>query len=79
MSTPTSIDTAIRYNYDLTGPNADLAVKNGLADAVWYQSPVPRAAHNYFKRVLMHSTGRLFPDEKSYIPHSEYPKILNKG
>ena len=31
-----------RYNYSLTGPNAARAVEMGLAEAAWYQSPVPR-------------------------------------
>lgn len=36
-------ERADRYNYDLCGPNGALAVKKRLAEAVWYQSPVPRA------------------------------------
>jgi MocE subfamily Rieske [2Fe-2S] domain protein len=31
-----------RYNYSLVGPNAARAVEQGLAEADWYQSPVPR-------------------------------------
>jgi Na+-transporting NADH:ubiquinone oxidoreductase subunit F len=30
-------------DYSLTGENASLAVERGLAEAEWYQSPVPRA------------------------------------
>ena len=29
-------------DYSLTGANATLAVERGLAEAEWYQSPVPR-------------------------------------
>jgi Na+-transporting NADH:ubiquinone oxidoreductase subunit F len=32
-----------RADYSLTGPNAARAVELGLADAQWYQTPVPRA------------------------------------
>lgn len=31
-------------DYSLTGENATRAVERGLAEADWYQSPVPRAA-----------------------------------
>ncbi len=31
-----------RYDYSLTGVNAALAVEKGLAEADWYQCPVPR-------------------------------------
>lgn len=29
----------------------------------------------YFKKILTHSLGRMLPDEKTYIPESEFPKI----
>jgi len=29
----------------------------------------------YFKRILLHSTGRFAEDEKTFIPESEFPKI----
>ena len=32
----------IRPDYSLTGVNAALAVEKGLAEADWYQCPVPR-------------------------------------
>ncbi len=31
-----------RLDYSLTGENSHLAVERGLAEADWYQSPVPR-------------------------------------
>ena len=30
----------------------------------------------YFKKILNHSVGRMLPDEKMYIPESEFPKIF---
>jgi MocE subfamily Rieske [2Fe-2S] domain protein len=30
----------------------------------------------YFKRVLLHCTGRLTPEEKTFIPESEYGKVI---
>jgi Na(+)-translocating NADH:ubiquinone oxidoreductase F subunit len=38
LDPPTSLD------YSLTGENATRAIERGLAEADWYQSPVPRAA-----------------------------------
>ncbi len=32
----------IKLDYSLTGVNATLAVEKGLAEAHWYQCPVPR-------------------------------------
>ncbi|MGB7742082.1 MAG: fatty acid desaturase, partial [Terracidiphilus sp.] len=32
----------IEYDYSLTGVNASLAVEKGLAEAEWYQCPIPR-------------------------------------
>jgi len=32
-----------KLDYSLTGENAHLAIERGLAEAQWYQSPVPRA------------------------------------
>ena len=32
----------IKLDYSLTGENAQLAIESGLAEANWYQSPVPR-------------------------------------
>jgi MocE subfamily Rieske [2Fe-2S] domain protein len=29
----------------------------------------------YFRKVLLHASGRMTPDEKTYIPESEFPKI----
>jgi len=29
----------------------------------------------YFKKILTHATGRMLPDEKTFIPESEFPKI----
>lgn len=40
MGTATTMDS--RYDYSLTGANAELSVEKGLADAVWYQTPVQR-------------------------------------
>ena len=31
-----------KYDYSLTGMNARLAVEKGLAEAEWYQCPIPR-------------------------------------
>lgn len=33
----------VKLDYSLTGENAHLAIERGLAEADWYQSPVPRA------------------------------------
>lgn len=30
----------------------------------------------YFKKILTHATGRMLPDEKTFIPESEFPKIF---
>ena len=35
-------------DYSLTGPNAERAVELGLAEADWYQSPLPRATMRKF-------------------------------
>ena len=34
--------TFVKLDYSLTGLNANLAVERGLAEAEWYQCPVPR-------------------------------------
>lgn len=34
----------VEYDYSLTGVNAQLAVEKGLAEADWYQCPIPREA-----------------------------------
>lgn len=33
----------------------------------------------YFKRILMHSMGKMADDEKTFIPESEYPKVFLKA
>jgi MocE subfamily Rieske [2Fe-2S] domain protein len=35
-------ESSFRYDYNLVGPNTKLAIEKGLADAEWYQTPVPR-------------------------------------
>ena len=37
-----ALDPPPRLDYSLTGVNAALAVEKGLAEADWYQCPVPR-------------------------------------
>jgi len=45
MSENTAIltKTPVHLDYSLTGENATRAIERGLAEAQWYQSPVPRA------------------------------------
>jgi Na+-transporting NADH:ubiquinone oxidoreductase subunit F len=38
-----SAKTSIHLDYSLTGENAARAIERGLAEAEWYQTPVPRA------------------------------------
>ncbi len=33
----------------------------------------------YFKKMLMHSVGRLTPEEKTYVPEAEYHKVYFRG
>ncbi|HTZ58339.1 MAG TPA: NADH:ubiquinone reductase (Na(+)-transporting) subunit F [Acidobacteriaceae bacterium] len=33
----------------------------------------------YFRQILMHSIGRMAPEEKTYIPESEFPKVFRKA
>jgi len=33
----------------------------------------------YFKKILLHSLGRMTPDEKTYIPETEFPTIYAKA
>ena len=33
----------------------------------------------YFKKILNHALGRMLPDEKTYIPEGEFPKIFRKA
>lgn len=40
---PTLNEPPVKFDYSLTGVNAHLAVERGLAEADWYQTPVPRA------------------------------------
>jgi Na+-transporting NADH:ubiquinone oxidoreductase subunit F len=44
MATTTSASSPsrIEYDYSLTGVNASLAIEKGLAEADWYQCPIPR-------------------------------------
>jgi Na+-transporting NADH:ubiquinone oxidoreductase subunit F len=44
MSTETAIlaTPPVKLDYSLTGVNSTMAVEKGLAEAEWYQSPVPR-------------------------------------
>src|ERR1700679_2905499 len=42
MSTSTVLTPPTTLDYSLTGVNSTLAVEKGLAEAEWYQSPVPR-------------------------------------
>ena len=44
MSSDTGVlsQTFVKLDYSLTGLNASLAVERGLAEAEWYQCPVPR-------------------------------------
>ena len=37
-----SVVTSPRSDYSLVGKDTDLAIKQGLADAKWYTSPVPK-------------------------------------
>ena len=37
-----SSNRAVKLDYSLTGVNSTLAVEKGLAEADWYQCPVPR-------------------------------------
>ena len=41
---PVTSPSRVEYDYSLTGVNASLAIEKGLAEADWYQCPVPRAA-----------------------------------
>ncbi len=34
---------------------------------------------SYFKHIVLHALGRMTPDEKTYIPESEFPKIYFKA
>lgn len=34
---------------------------------------------HYFKQVFNHACGRMLPDEKTYIPESEFPKIYRRA
>ncbi|MEO5713469.1 MAG: fatty acid desaturase, partial [Luteolibacter sp.] len=34
---------------------------------------------SYFRNVLMHVTGRMSADEKTYIPESEFPKVYRRA
>jgi len=38
----TLLRSPIKFDYSLTGENAQRAIESGLAEANWYQSPVPR-------------------------------------
>jgi Na+-transporting NADH:ubiquinone oxidoreductase subunit F len=42
MSTSTVLTPPTTLDYSLTGVNSTMAVEKGLAEAEWYQSPVPR-------------------------------------
>ena len=42
MSTSTVLTPPTTLDYSLTGVNSTAAVEKGLAEAEWYQSPVPR-------------------------------------
>jgi Na+-transporting NADH:ubiquinone oxidoreductase subunit F len=33
----------------------------------------------YFRRILLHSTGRMAAEEKTYIPETEFPKVYRKA
>ncbi len=34
---------------------------------------------HYFRQILNHAAGRMLPEEKTYIPESEFPKIFRKA
>jgi Na+-transporting NADH:ubiquinone oxidoreductase subunit F len=38
-----------------------------------------RVYAKYFSRILLHSTGRMAAEEKTYIPESEFPKVYRKA
>ncbi len=42
MSASTVLKPPLKLDYSLTGVNSTMAVEKGLAEAEWYQSPVPR-------------------------------------
>jgi fatty acid desaturase/NAD(P)H-flavin reductase/nitrite reductase/ring-hydroxylating ferredoxin subunit len=33
----------------------------------------------FFRRIVVHSLGRISPEERTYIPESEFPKVLRKA
>jgi MocE subfamily Rieske [2Fe-2S] domain protein len=37
------------------------------------------AYRTFFRRIVLHSLGRILPEEKTYIPESEFPKIYRKA
>ena len=38
-----------------------------------------RVYSKYFRRILLHSIGRMAPEEKTYIPETEFPKVYRKA
>ncbi len=48
-----------RIDYSLTGENAQVAVEKGLAEAEWYQTPVPRAE---LRKLLVRKDGPALRD-----------------
>lgn len=47
----TSSDRSVRPDYSLTGINSRLAIEEGLAEADWYQCPIPRETmHSLLER-----------------------------
>jgi MocE subfamily Rieske [2Fe-2S] domain protein len=44
VATVASVKPPTKLDYSLTGENSTMAIERGLAEADWYQSPVPREA-----------------------------------
>lgn len=57
--TEATLKPPAKLDYSLTGENAHLAVERGLAEADWYQTPVPRAK---LRKLLERSDGPAIRD-----------------
>jgi Na+-transporting NADH:ubiquinone oxidoreductase subunit F len=38
-----------------------------------------RVYRKYFSQLVLHSLGRMFAEEKTYIPHTEFPKVYRRA
>ena len=60
----------------IVGRDPEIAVPRppNIANILLSFLAIPQAKV-YFKKILLHSTGRLLPDEATFIPESEWPKV----